>query len=185
MRWIVSLLPVVLWLAWWYPYFFRAPKLQKRESITVSTPSRAGLLLETLAIFFVCLFRIPGAPRTNLGIIAAALLFGAVGVVLMWTAIQHLGRQFRIYAGLYHDHQLVRTGPYAFVRHPIYASLLAMTVSTGLLLARWPWLLAAIALSIAGTEIRVRTEDQLLSSRFGADFSAYRKSVSAYLPFFR
>jgi protein-S-isoprenylcysteine O-methyltransferase Ste14 len=182
---MVWLLPVVLWLAWVYPYFFHAPKGQKRGSITVYTPSRIGLLLETFAVFIVWSFRFPGSPRTNPGIIAAALLLGVLGVVLMWAAIQHLGRQFRIYAGLYHDHQLVRTGPYAVVRHPIYASLLAMTVSTGLLLARWPWLLAAIALSIAGTEIRVRTEDQLLASRFGADFIAYRKSVPAYLPFLR
>jgi protein-S-isoprenylcysteine O-methyltransferase Ste14 len=45
---------------------------------------------------------------------------------------------------LYADHQLVRTGPYAVVRHPIYASLLAMLLATVVLLTPWlrapsPW----------------------------------------------
>ena len=117
--------------------------------------------------------------------LAAALALGATGDVLMWTAITHLGCQFRIQAGLYHDHQLVRSGPYSLVRHPIYAGLLAVTLATGLLQAPWPWVLVALAVFVAGTEIRVRTEDRLLASRFGAEFAEYKKTVPAYLPFVR
>jgi protein-S-isoprenylcysteine O-methyltransferase Ste14 len=40
-------------------------------------------------------------------------------------------------------------------------------------------------LFIAGTEIRVRTEDRLLESRFGERFLQYRKRVWAYVPFVR
>ena len=71
------------------------------------------------------------------------------------------------------------------IRHPIYASLLALTVATGLLMTQWLWLLAALALFVAGTEIRVRTEDELLESRFGAEFREYQKRVPAYVPFVR
>jgi protein-S-isoprenylcysteine O-methyltransferase Ste14 len=46
----------------------------------------------------------------------------------------------------------------------------------------WP---IAIVLAIAGTEIRVRVEDSLLCTRFGADFTAWQKRVPAYLPFVR
>jgi len=176
---------LILWILWAYPFLFRAPKFQKRSSITVYKPTTIGLLLELLGMFMVWFFQVPGAPRASVLVLTAALIVGVLAVILMWTAIPQLGRQFRIYAGLYGDHQLVRTGPYAVVRHPIYASLLAMTLSTGLVLARWPWLLAALALSIAGTEIRVGVEDRLLASRFGAEFSAYRKSTPAYLPFVR
>jgi protein-S-isoprenylcysteine O-methyltransferase Ste14 len=38
---------------------------------------------------------------------------------------------------------------------------------------------------MAGTEIRVRSEDRLLASRFGEEFQAYRKTVKAYIPFIR
>jgi protein-S-isoprenylcysteine O-methyltransferase Ste14 len=176
---------LALWIIWWSAYLFRAPKVQKRESITVFGPTSLGLLLETAGIFVVWFAQAPGAPRTGLLSLAAALVFGVVADVLMWTAVAHLGRQFRIYAGLYHDHQLVRTGPYAVVRHPIYASLLAVTVSTGLLLTRWEWLVAGVVLFVAGTEIRVHTEEKLLASRFGAEFTEYKSKVPAYVPFVR
>src|SRR6516164_8249762 len=164
MRPLARVAVVAIWIVWAYPYLFRAPKIQRRESFTVGGPSLLGLLLETAAIFMVWIFRVPGGWRENPALLAAALALGVTGDVLMWTAITHLGRQFRIQAGLYHDHELVRSGPYTVVRHPIYASLLAMTLATGLLRARWPWLLAALAMFVVGTEIRVRTEDRLLAS---------------------
>lgn len=185
MRSIASILVVAIWVAWAYPYFFRAPKIQRRQSITVAGPSLVGLFLETAAIVMVWIVRVPGGWRENPALLAVALVLGVIGDILMWTAITHLGRQFRIQAGLYQDHELVRSGPYAVVRHPIYAGLLAMTLATGLLQTPWPWLLAALAVFIAGTEIRVRTEDRLLASRFGAEFAEYKKRVPAYLPFVR
>jgi len=116
---------------------------------------------------------------------AGAALCALPGIVLAWTAVRHLGRQFRVHAGLYEDHELVTGGPYAIVRHPIYSALLAMLVSTLFLLTRWQWAAPSIALFIAGTEIRVYTEDRLLASRFGDRFAAYRQRVPAYLPFVR
>jgi protein-S-isoprenylcysteine O-methyltransferase Ste14 len=104
---------------------------------------------------------------------------------MAWHAVRHLGRQFRVHAGLYHDHLLVRTGPYAIVRHPIYASLFGMLVCSMLILTPWQWTLLPLVLYIAGTEIRVRSEDALLASRFGAEFHAYRRAVQAYIPYLR
>ena len=176
---------LAIWALWAYPYVFRAPKIQKRESITVAGPSLLGLMLEIVAIFVAALFAVAGGYRGSPAALVAALVLGVTGDVLMWTAIKHLGRQFRIQAGLYQDHQLVRSGPYAVVRHPIYAGLLAMTLATGLLQTPWPWLLAAVAVFVIGTEIRVRTEDRLLASRFGAEFREYQKRVPAYVPFVR
>ncbi len=176
---------VLIWVLWAWPYLFRAPKVQKRPSITVAGPSRLGLLLETLGIWCVWWFRAPDAPRSSVFVLVAALIAGALADFLMWNAITHLGRQFRIQAGLYEDHKLVRSGPYALVRHPIYASLLWLTLATGLLLSPWQWLLAGLALCVGGNEIRVRTEDRLLESRFGKEFQEYRNQVAAYLPFVR
>lgn len=174
-----------IWVWWFWSYLFRAPKVQRRKSITVRGPSLAGLMLETAGIFVAAFFRVPDAPRTSATAMLAALFFGAIGVWLMWTAVTHLGPQFRIQAGLYEDHQLVRSGPYALVRHPIYASLLALTLATGILLASWQWALAGLALSVAGNEIRVRAEDRLLEGRFGEEFRQHRRKVWAYVPFVR
>jgi protein-S-isoprenylcysteine O-methyltransferase Ste14 len=60
-----------------------------------------------------------------------------------------------------------------------------MMVATGLLFAQWPFLLLAVALYIAGTEIRIAAEEGLLQSRFGKEFENYKTKVPAYLPFLR
>ena len=175
---------LVCWVAWAYPFLFRAPHIQKRESLTVAGPTRVGLLLEVTAIG-LAFVRAPGTPRTSSAFLVGALACGMAAAGLAWTSVKHLGRQFRIHAGLYVDHELVRTGPYALVRHPIYSSLLAILLATILLLTPWPWAMVSLALFVAGTEVRVRSEDRLLASRFGEQFARYRESVPAYLPFVR
>ena len=176
---------VVCWGAWLYPFLFRAPHNQKRQSITLAGPTHAGLFLECLAIFIAFVFRIPFDSPPGAIRIGGSGILAIVAVILSWTSVRHLGRQFRVHAGLYHDHELVRTGPYAIVRHPIYSSLLAILGSTLFLLTPWGWAVVALILFVAGTEIRVRTEDRLLASRFGTEFTAYQRAVSAYIPFVR
>lgn len=171
------------WVAWAYPFAFRAPHVQKRESITVAGPTRVGLLLETGAVFLALLGT--GVLHTDTAALSAALIFGIVGAVLAWTAVTHLGKQFRVHAGLYVDHELVRSGPYAIVRHPIYASVLALLMTTVVLRATWERAAICLAIFVVGTEIRVRSEDGLLAARFGEQFAQYKKSVPAYIPFVR
>ena len=180
--WVVLM---VSWFAWAYPFIFLAPHNQKRASITAIGPTRAGLFLESLAIFlaFACHRPFDTPPATWR--VAAAIVCGPVAGVLSWTAVRHLGRQFRVHAGLYEDHALVTTGPYAIVRHPIYTSLLAMLVCSLLILTPWQWAIVCLMLFLAGTEIRVHTEDALLASRFGDRFLDYQRRVRAYLPFVR
>ena len=115
----------------------------------------------------------------------AAAPFLVAGPLLSWTSARALGRQWRFDAGLNADHQLVQEGAYRVVRHPIYASMFALLIGTGLLVTRPAFLAAAIVFFVIGTEIRVRVEDALLASRFGAEFETYRRHVPAYIPFVR
>ena len=173
---------VAFWIVWGWPLVFRAPHPQKRPSITAAMPTRIGLLLECAAIFVSFFVRTVSSGPVR---IAASVVCGLVAALLSWPAVTHLGKQFRVQAGLYADHELVTTGPYAVVRHPIYASLLAVMLSNLLMWTSWPWIAVSLALFIAGTEIRVRTEDNLLAGRFGEKFRAYQRSVRAYIPFAR
>jgi protein-S-isoprenylcysteine O-methyltransferase Ste14 len=175
----------VCWLAWAWPFAFRAPHYQKRPSITAMGPTVAGLLLEVLAVAVALAFRLQSSHPPGPVRILASIAAGLISAALSWTAVKHLGRQFRVNAGLYEDHQLVRTGPYSIVRHPIYSSVLAILLSTILLLTPWRWAAVSLVLFVVGTEIRVRTEDKLLASRFGREFAEYRKKVPAYVPFVR
>jgi protein-S-isoprenylcysteine O-methyltransferase Ste14 len=175
----------VSWAVWWYPFFFLAPHNQKRASVTAVGATSAGLLLECLAIFIAFFCRLPADPPPAWWRIAGFVVCVPVAIVLMFTSVRYLGRQFRINAGLYEDHQLVTGGPYGIVRHPIYTSLGAMLVSTLFLFTPWQWAVLSVALFIAGTEIRVYTEDRLLASRFGERFAEYKRRVPAYVPFVR
>jgi protein-S-isoprenylcysteine O-methyltransferase Ste14 len=173
------------WFAWIYPFIFRAPHFQKRPSVTASGPSLAGLFLEGLSIFIAFAVRLPRDTPPGTARIAASAIFAVLAAVLSWSSVHHLGRQFRIQAGLYEDHRLIRTGPYAWVRHPIFASLLAALVCTLLLLTPWQWCVVSLLVFLTGTEIRIRNEERLLASRFPDEFRDYRRHVPAYLPFLR
>jgi len=169
----------VAWLAWMVPFFLvtRGPAAQ-----TLDRRARWGIVLEAIGFAIVWQKPVwiaqPGVWRIVMGVVSLAF-----GPLLTWTSALALGRQWRFDAGLNADHQLVQSGAYRLVRHPIYTSMLCMLIGTGLLLARLPLLVVAIAFFIAGTEIRVRIEDRLLAARFGAAFDDYRRHVHAYVPF--
>jgi protein-S-isoprenylcysteine O-methyltransferase Ste14 len=175
---------LALWVVWLYPFLRRRFSGPKRESNVLAPHGNWGLLLESLGIFFAW-FRVPGTPAPPEACMAASMILAPLSTVFAWAAVRHLGKQLRIFAGLYPDHELIRTGPYRIVRHPVYLSLFLMMLATGLLFAKWPFLLLAIALYIAGTEIRIHAEEGLLYARFQAEFEDYRSSVPAYIPFLR
>jgi protein-S-isoprenylcysteine O-methyltransferase Ste14 len=175
---------VALWVVWLYPFMRKRFTGEKRQSEVMAHAGDWGLALESAGILFAWVWlpntTVPGTAR-----IVASMALAPAGVIFGWLAVRHLGKQLRILAGLYADHELIRTGPYAIVRHPVYASLFAMMLATGLLFARWPMLLLSVALYIAGTEIRIHAEEGLLRTRFGAEFEEYRRRVPAYLPLLR
>jgi len=80
------------------------------------------------------------------------------------------------------DHELIRTGPYRFVRHPIYTGLLVMWLGTivfvGKLYGACSLLLVAI-----GFWIKLRQEERLLLRHFPATYPIYRREVKALVPF--
>ena len=175
---------LAMWVLWLYPFARKRFTGPKRQSEVMAHSGDWGLALETAAIFFAW-FWLPNTSVPGPARIVASMVLGPVAAVFGWLAVRHLGKQLRILAGLYADHELIRTGPYAVVRHPVYASLFIMMLATGLLFARWPLLLLSVALYIAGTEIRIHAEEGLLRARFGEEFEEYRRKVPAYLPFLR
>jgi protein-S-isoprenylcysteine O-methyltransferase Ste14 len=173
---------ILCWILWIYPFISRARKQRNKESVVMAPVAKRGIWIQSIA-YFVAWFRIVQSnPRP---LLIASMVIAPLATLLVWQAIGHLGKQWRIQAGLYADHELVRTGPYRFVRHPIYASMLGMLVASGLVMTHWIVLIVAVAIFIAGTEIRVRAEDGLLESRFGETFRDYRAAVPAYIPFVR
>ncbi|MBZ5611830.1 MAG: isoprenylcysteine carboxylmethyltransferase family protein [Acidobacteriia bacterium] len=170
------------WILWGLPFFFRSRKQPKDREAVTAPAAKWGIGVQAIA-FFLAWFRIV---RSNPpGLLIASMLIAPASTWFVWRAVTHLGKQWRIQAGVYSDHELVRTGPYAVVRHPIYTSMLGMLIATGLVMTWWPVLIVAAAIFIVGMEIRIRAEEALLESRFGETFRQYRASVPAYIPFIR
>lgn len=166
-------------IVWFYP-FVPAHRGTKAASV-VNSRSRWGLLLQFLA--FALLWQGHFWERSlPIWRAAVSVIFFFLAAILSWTSSRALAGQLRVDAALGADHRLVRSGPYALVRNPIYSSMLLVLCATGVVIAGWKWFFAALVLCIIGTEIRVRIEERLLASHFGEQFQAYKRSVPAYLP---
>jgi len=114
------------------------------------------------------------------GVLAIVAAIGSVW--LFTTALKTLGKEWSITARLVEGHKLATSGPYAYVRHPIYTGMLGMLVATGLAISHWIALLAALLIFFIGTIIRMRSEDRLLREAFGEQFENYAQRVSAIVP---
>ena len=137
--------------------------------------------------FCILLWRpLPLAP--SLGAQAVALALGAVlyfaGMAFVVWGRLTLGRLYFVStsfgAQLYADHQLIMRGPFAIVRHPMYAGMIALSFGGLLIYRTWTWVfIAAIAPALLR---RARREEQALSVRFGEAWDAYAARVPAWIP---
>lgn len=190
---------MLCWILWMLVFVRRQARERGQPAVVTAPSARWGIFLEGLgygliwgfpAVKWNVLVGVRGFhPELGMGsrlpFLVASMILAPGSVALAWFAVRHLGKQWRIQAGLNADHELVQTGPYRMLRHPIYASMLGMLLATGFVFTWWPILFPALAVFLAGTEIRVRAEDRLLASRFGDSFQAYRSGVRAYIPFVR
>ena len=78
-------------------------------------------------------------------------------------------------------HELIRTGPYAWVRHPIYFGLLVALFGTALARAR-PLGFLAIALFWLGFSIKSRMEEEFMRTTFGERYVEYARDTGALIP---
>ncbi len=115
----------------------------------------------------------------NLG---ALLYFPGVGLVLWGRLV--LGKQYFVSSGLgaqlFEGHQLVTSGPYALVRHPMYLGILMMAVG-GILLYR-TWTMLLLLLFCLALRVRARREEEALQVAFGQEWSDYTRRVPRFFP---
>jgi protein-S-isoprenylcysteine O-methyltransferase Ste14 len=105
----------------------------------------------------------------------------AGGLLFSVWARRHLGRNWSQAVTLKVDHELITTGPYAIVRHPIYTGLLLGILGQALARGEWRGLLA-FALVAAVLWAKLRLEEQWMRSHFGEPYQRYSRRVAALLP---
>jgi protein-S-isoprenylcysteine O-methyltransferase Ste14 len=80
------------------------------------------------------------------------------------------------------NHELVQSGPYAIVRHPIYSGFLLGALGTALSVGEARGLIA-LALAFVGWVAKTRVEEQFMVEQFNGDYVRYRREVKRLIPF--
>jgi protein-S-isoprenylcysteine O-methyltransferase Ste14 len=114
---------------------------------------------------------------------AAAVLVLILGAVWLFHASSRtMGKNWSLVARTREDHQLVQTGPFAVVRHPIYVALFLFLLAMAVAYGHTRQLLLAVPVYAIATWLRVRHEERLLRAQFGADYDAYAARVKRFVP---
>ena len=111
------------------------------------------------------------------------VLLGGSALAIFIAATRAMGKNWSVVARTRSDHQLVRNGPFAVVRHPIYLALFLYLLSFGIAFGHFVQLIAATPFYLAGAAIRVREEEKLLRAQFGDEHARYVREVPAFIPF--
>ena len=111
-----------------------------------------------------------------------AALMTAAGLAFAAWARVHIGRNWSGTVTLKQGHELVVSGPYAIVRHPIYTGLLLAIVGTALARGEWRGVLA-VEIAWASLWRKLRLEEAWMIEAFGERYEEYRRRVPALIPF--
>lgn len=180
---------VLCWLAFAAAFIFKKkpptgePAERKRERASLVG---IGLQSAGYAVAWAVhrpYFTPPAPDRTAalvLALVAAALAVFSVWFVVR--AARTLDRQWSFAARVVEDHKLITEGPYRLVRHPIYTGMLGMLLATGAATSHPLAVPFAVAVFIAGTLVRARSEEKLLRETFGGEYDAYARRVRAFIP---
>jgi protein-S-isoprenylcysteine O-methyltransferase Ste14 len=177
-----------LWLAWmlyWGVAAIGAKKTQQLESIQSRLSHIVPLVLGVIAI---CARGVLSPwleqrylPQTPFWFWLSAALVAA-GLTFSIVARTWLGSNWSGVVTLKKDHELIRSGPYRWVRHPIYTGLLLALLGTALSIGNGRALIG-LALIIISALRKIAIEEHFLSDQFGEDYARYRAQAKTLVPF--
>ncbi|MGO9934918.1 MAG: methyltransferase family protein [Steroidobacteraceae bacterium] len=178
-----------MWLAWaiyWLALSVRVKPTARQESVFSRLSYVLPLLVAGVLVF---------APRLSIPVLDARFLpvagwrvwvgIGAAlnlaGLLFTVWARTHLGRNWSGVVTVKEGHELVMSGPYRWVRHPIYTGL--VLAFAGLAIARGEWRGVVALLIVTGAFWRkLRIEEQWMLEQFGDQYRNYSQRVAALIP---
>ncbi len=177
-----------MWMAWLVYWTVSALRVKSARQ-TESAGSRAAHWLPVLVGAYLI-----AAPQVPFGFLATPelpdfpgrypLAVALVGLGLafsVWARV-HLGRNWSGSVTIKDGHELIRTGPYAYVRHPIYTGLL-VAMAGGALACGEPRALLGWALCTYAFTRKLGIEEGFMRQQFGDQYQAYSAEVPALVPF--
>lgn len=169
-----------VWLLW---AMIGIKKAQRRES--VASHFAHGVLA---AAGFLLMFANIRVGWLHARVLPGALWLQALGIAItlagfafaIWARI-HLGSNWSSAVSSKVKHELIRSGPYRWVRHPIYSGLLFALFGTALVRGELCGLLALVLVYTAW-KIKSHLEERMMISTFGSEYTAYANSTGAIFP---
>jgi protein-S-isoprenylcysteine O-methyltransferase Ste14 len=177
----VELVFVVGWAAFWL-YWIVAAFSMKKGRVPWSRELRIRAVIVVVVILLIRLgaFRGHGHNtdpwRAGLGLMLFALGLG----VAIWARL-HIGRNWGTPMTQKDEPELVTSGPYHVVRHPIYSGILVAGVGTAVALS-WRWL-TAVALAGVYFLYSATVEERYMTEQFPDSYPAYKRSTKMLVPF--
>jgi protein-S-isoprenylcysteine O-methyltransferase Ste14 len=176
-----------LWITWfaiWLLWAIGTKRTQRRES----SPSRLSYALFNVVAFWLMFagdvpqswLRVRLFPPMQwtawlgVAITVAGLAFS------IW-ARAYLGRNWSGVVSVKVGHELIRSGPYRWVRHPIYTGLILAFLGTAVVRHQVRGLIAVVLL-YAGFKIKSRIEEQAMTATFGPEYAQYASTTGAIIP---
>jgi protein-S-isoprenylcysteine O-methyltransferase Ste14 len=185
--WPTQLLAIIwiLWIVSWAVASFWSGRTEKYvmfwASRTYRVPIIAGAVL--LAPWTAQMLADEPVWHVGNGGIYALAGLTLAGISFAWCARIYLGRFWSSAITRKEGHQVIDTGPYGLVRHPIYTGLIGATLAMGVALATVTALLGALLIAF-GLWQKARMEEDFLTTELGPDaYARYYRRVPMLVPF--
>ena len=152
------------------------PRRRQARMTEITAPLVVGTLLQALALFAITGSMGTGPLKPRTFELAGVLVLSPLGAGLFVWALRSVPRDANA-------DTLVTGGAYARLRNPIYLAFLAMLVATGFLISGGIKLILPVALYLAGSELRIASEERELAEKFPEEYARYRNRTRwRYLP---
>jgi protein-S-isoprenylcysteine O-methyltransferase Ste14 len=113
-----------------------------------------------------------------------ALVLVVLGLGFSIRARAHLGRNWSGTVTVKQGHELVRSGPYAYVRHPIYTGLIVALAGSAIGCGK-PRALLGLAIILYSFVRKLRLEELFMREQFPGEYARYSMEVPQLIPFAR
>ncbi len=186
-HWISWSTVAFLWMAWLAYWIISAWGVRRNERGESTGERFLTAVVVGIGAFLIFSRNSPLGPLDRrfvpdlegLRMVALTLVVAGLGFSI-W-ARRHLGKFWSGRVTLKEGHELIQSGPYARVRHPIYSGIALALIGTALFSGQWRTLVGA-AIIILGHWHKSRREEALLTSQFGLTYEQYRKRTGSLLP---
>ena len=174
----------IVWLVVWILAAGWSARTASHHDLGAESPSRV-LTLAAVVMILASYWPLPEAmlwtTTREIGWAMAGL--AVLGLGFTWAARLHLGPLWSSTSAPTEEHRIVDTGPYAVVRHPVYAGLLLAVAATAIERGRLETVAGALVL-VAAISLRAKLEERFLRRDLGDEsYASYRRRVPMLVPF--